>query len=163
MQAKFLYEISCVAEDHLAPQKLHGWGNNNAGQLALLTGNLTVKNPTEVALPPFYEREEIARIECGYKCSLLLTTIGRLFISVPLDLKPKLPTLKELKENYEESKGKEKKKDKGAKKDEKGPKKSKSDKKKDKPAPNEKDNEKFKEKPKEYRWDDISFISTNLR
>lgn len=140
LQSKFFYEINKVIEDSRSVQKLYGWGNNNAGQLALPGGAMTVKIPQQIPLPEFYEKEEILKIECGFKCSALLTNLGRVFISEPEESKGGKP--KAEKSDVKEEKGKEKK--------------SKGDK-----QPKEEDEALSKKKPKTHRWDDMTIVSIN--
>jgi len=82
-----LGEIEKVSKKTLKRPKLHGWGNNSFGQLALNTGNAVVGNPTEILLPELAKDDHIKDIECGSKTSVLLTFQGNLWITEPLEKK----------------------------------------------------------------------------
>eukprot|EP00331_Platyophrya_macrostoma_P017166 CAMPEP_0176474716 /NCGR_PEP_ID=MMETSP0127-20121128/43189_1 /TAXON_ID=938130 /ORGANISM="Platyophrya macrostoma, Strain WH" /LENGTH=239 /DNA_ID=CAMNT_0017870199 /DNA_START=57 /DNA_END=773 /DNA_ORIENTATION=- len=121
------------------------WGNNNAGQLALPKSNLAVKHPQLIPLPEFLEKEEISHLECGFKCAVLATNFGRLFITDPIE--------------KTRSKSIEKKKqgDEPQEKPEKANKKAKGEKHKEREV-----EESIKEKkPKAHSWEDISVLSIN--
>lgn len=116
---------------------------------------MTIKIPQQVALPKFYEKEEITKIECGFKCSVILTNLGRVFISDPIEQKAKAPKKDTVEEEHKKEKGE--KKDKGEKKADKGSKKSKGDKRKD----SEEEEELKAKKPKVDHWEDMTFVSIN--
>lgn len=156
MQSKFFYELSKVVEDSKGAQKLYGWGNNNAGQLAANTGTLAIKTPQNISLPQLGEDEEIEKMECGYKSSAILTNHGRLFISDPFEKKA----------ISKEEPVKEESKRKNSYKEERSNKKDKND--HEKHDKFRERREKYppsaeKEKEKENRWDEVTYTATTLK
>lgn len=112
---------------------------------------MSIKNPQIINLPAFGADEEIEKIECGFRCSAVVTTYGRLLVSDPFERKNSTKD-----EPAEESKRKD------SFKEEKGGKK-KTDKQKDRKERDEKISEKEKEKEKDHRWEDITFMATSLK
>jgi len=80
MQSKFFTEISKYSKKTLSAQWLYGWGSNQYGQLGLPPVNL-VHIPTKLAIPPSVEKDEIEKIECGYKVTMILTKSHDVWVS----------------------------------------------------------------------------------
>lgn len=85
-QDKFRFEVSKVMHAQIGEAKLHGWGNNKFGQLALYGMN-NVHEPKQIPLPALNSKDElflkggrdkdyIVSVECGKRNTAFITHKG---------------------------------------------------------------------------------------
>ena len=79
-------EVTLYSKPTSKPQVLYAWGQNNHGQLGFSV-NSTSNIPSKVLIPLLDPKDEIVKIESGWKSSCILTKKGRLFISESLSKK----------------------------------------------------------------------------
>jgi uncharacterized protein (UPF0248 family) len=107
LQTKFFTEITTLAKPSFGKQRLYGWGNNTWGQLGVQTPGTNVIHAIEIPMPNLEkENDEILKIECGWKQSVIFTKNNNLWISEPIIKDPNAKKEKEEAEAAGKGKGK---------------------------------------------------------
>ena len=88
---KLMYEISKVKISSNKQCQLFGWGNNKNGQLGLMNLNANYcKFPTKINLPNLNENDSVEKIFTGNSYTILLSKLGKVFITGKYLIKEKI-------------------------------------------------------------------------
>ena len=88
---KLMYEISKVKICSNKQCQLFGWGNNKNGQLGLMNLNANYcKFPTKINLPNLNENDSVEKIFTGNSYTILLSKLGKVFITGKYLIKEKI-------------------------------------------------------------------------